>query len=188
MIFDTGVPIWFLRGDGGAARLIESQSDRAGSIVSAMELLQGARSRDEIKTIHQFMQQSGIRLVPVNESISHVALSLIEAHAIGEGLRVADALIAATALPLATGNARHFKAIAGLEVKCSGLARSKSSTPASSQLPPQQDPPRAEGSFRQDIPADGNRTSIVILVNRRVVRRPPFAAPDSVGISQPNRT
>lgn len=121
MIFDTDVLIWFLRGDSAAARLIESQSDRAASIVSAMELLQGARSRGEIKTIHQFIQESGIRLVPVNESISHVALSLIEAHALGEGLRVADALIAATAreaaLPLATGNARHFKAITGLEVK-----------------------------------------------------------------------
>ena len=121
MIFDTDVLIWFLRGDSRAARLIESQSDRAASVVSAMELLQGARTRVEIKAIHQFIRQNGIRLIPVNESISHVALSLIEAHALGDGLRVADALIAATAreaaLPLATANARHFKAIAGLEVK-----------------------------------------------------------------------
>src|ERR1017187_6135481 len=58
MIFDTDVLIWFLRGDGAAARLIESQSDRAISMISAMELLQGARSRAEIKTIHQFIQQS----------------------------------------------------------------------------------------------------------------------------------
>jgi predicted nucleic acid-binding protein len=121
MIFDTDVLIWFLRGDAAAARLIESQSERAMSAVSAMELLQGARSRDEIKNIHQFTQRTGMRLIPVNESISHVALSLIEAYALSAGLRVADALIAATAreaaLPLATGNARHFKAIAGLEVK-----------------------------------------------------------------------
>jgi predicted nucleic acid-binding protein len=121
MIFDTDVLIWFLRGDRAAARLIESQSDRAISIVSAMELLQGARSRGEIKEIHQFLRQSRIRLVPVNESISHVALSLVEAYAIGQGLRLADALIAATAqeaaLPLATCNTRHFRAIAGLELK-----------------------------------------------------------------------
>jgi len=121
MIFDTDVLIWFLRGDSEAARLIGSQSDRAISAVSAMELLQGARSRDEIKVIHQFIQRNGMRLIPVNESISHVALSLIEAYALSAGLRVADALIAATArevaLPLATANARHFKAIAGLEVK-----------------------------------------------------------------------
>jgi predicted nucleic acid-binding protein len=105
-----------------AARLVDSQADRAISPVTAMELLQGARSRDEIKAIHQFMQRTGMRLIPVNESISHVALSfLIEAYALSAGLRAADALIAATArevaLPLATGNARHFKSIAGLEVK-----------------------------------------------------------------------
>jgi hypothetical protein len=45
-------------------------------------------------------------------------------------LRVADTLIAATArettLPLATANARPFKAIAGLEVKAFGRMRHKS--------------------------------------------------------------
>ena len=49
MIFDADVLIRFLRVDPAAARLIESQSDRAISIISAMELLQGARSRDEIE-------------------------------------------------------------------------------------------------------------------------------------------
>lgn len=111
----------FLRGYGAAARLIESQSERAMSVVSAMELLQGARSRDETKMIHRFMRQIGIRIVPANESISHVALSLIEAHALTGGPRVADAPIAATALevalPLVTANTRPFKPIAGLEVK-----------------------------------------------------------------------
>jgi len=121
MLFDTDILIWFLRGDGAAARLIESQPHRAVSVVSAMELLQGARSHGEIQSIHRLMLRSAIRIVPVHESASHVALSLIEAHALPGGLRVADALIAATALaealPLATGNVRHFKTIAGLEVK-----------------------------------------------------------------------
>src|ERR1039458_6261589 len=97
MIFDADVLIWFLRGDGAAARLIEVQSVRAISVVSGMELLQGKRSRAEIKSLHRFIQQSVIQVVPVNESISHVALSLIEAHALAAGLRVADALIAAAA-------------------------------------------------------------------------------------------
>jgi hypothetical protein len=52
MIFDTDVLVWFLRGDSAAVRLIESQSERAISVVTAMELLQGARSRGEIKEIH----------------------------------------------------------------------------------------------------------------------------------------
>jgi hypothetical protein len=92
-MFDEGVPKWRPRGDRQAARLIESQSDRAISVISARELLQGARSRGEIKAIHQFIRPAGIRIVPVSESISHVAP------------------------PLATGDPRHFRAIAGLEPK-----------------------------------------------------------------------
>jgi predicted nucleic acid-binding protein len=121
MIFDTDVLIWFLRGDSSAARLIESQAERAVSIISQMELLQGVRSREEVRVIHDLYRQSGIRIIPADESICHLALSLIEAHALTDGLRAADALVAATArktgLPLATGNVRHFRAIPGLEVK-----------------------------------------------------------------------
>lgn len=121
MIFDTDVLIWFLRGDAGAARLIDSQSDRAVSIVSAMELIQDLRSRSEIKQIHSLYRELGIRLIPISETTSHAALSLVEAHALADGLRVADALIAATAreagMPLATANIRHFRVIAGLELK-----------------------------------------------------------------------
>jgi hypothetical protein len=59
--------------------------------------------------------------VPVKESIGNGVLSLFEAYALGQRLRVADVLIAATtreaAGPLATCNARHFRAIAGLELR-----------------------------------------------------------------------
>jgi predicted nucleic acid-binding protein len=40
-----------------AARLVDSQADRAISPVTAMELLQGARSRDEIKAIHELQMR-----------------------------------------------------------------------------------------------------------------------------------
>jgi predicted nucleic acid-binding protein len=53
--------------------------------------------------------------------MSHLAASLMEAHALRSGLQVADALIAATAREtgetLATGNVRHFRPIAGLRLK-----------------------------------------------------------------------
>ena len=46
---------------------------------------------------------------------------LMEEHALAHGLRLADALIAATALEqaciLLTGNDRHFSSITGLEVQ-----------------------------------------------------------------------
>jgi hypothetical protein len=121
MIFDTDVLIWFFRGDQKAAKLMELQSDRAVSIISLMELLQGARSGAEIRVIRRFFPDNGFRVIPVNESISHLAATWMEEHALKDGLRVADALIAATAREtasvLATGNVRHFRAIAGLELK-----------------------------------------------------------------------
>lgn len=53
--------------------------------------------------------------------MSHLAASLMEAHAVRSGLQLADALIAATAREtgetLATGNVRHFRPIPGLLLK-----------------------------------------------------------------------
>ena len=87
MIFDTDVLIWFFRGNTKAARTLELERDRSLSIVSLMELYQGARSQTEI----------------------------------GDGIQIADALIAATAREtasiLVTGNIRHFRSIAALQLK-----------------------------------------------------------------------
>ena len=121
MIFDTDVLIWFLRGNRLAAELLERQAGRAVSIVSVMELYQGARSRDETNEIRRFFQENAFRIIPINESISHLAATLVEDYAMKAGLQVADALIAATAREsasvLATGNVRHFRSIPGLELK-----------------------------------------------------------------------
>jgi predicted nucleic acid-binding protein len=121
VIFDTDVLIWFFRGAGNAKDLIESQPDPAISIVSLMELIQGARSLTELKAIRRFFPAYGFLVLPINESISHLALTLMEEHSLRHGLQLADALIAATAREtasiLATGNVRHFRAIPRLELK-----------------------------------------------------------------------
>ncbi|PYT31758.1 MAG: VapC toxin family PIN domain ribonuclease [Acidobacteria bacterium] len=118
VIFDTDVLIWSFRGDQKAVAMIGSQADREASIISLMELLQGARSRLEMKNIRGFLQDADI--LPVNESISHLAATLMEEHAL-TGLQVADALIAATAWevnrPLATGNVLPYRPILGIELK-----------------------------------------------------------------------
>ena len=120
VIFDTDVLIWSFRGDQKAVAMIGSQADREASIISLMELLQGARSRLEMKNIRSFLQDADFHILPVNESISHLAATLMEEHAL-TGLHVADALIAATAWevnrPLATGNVRHYRLIPGIELK-----------------------------------------------------------------------
>jgi len=121
VIFDTDVLIWFFRGNTAAAEFLEKQTDRQVSIVSIMELYQGSRTRKESRVIRRFFQENAFRIIPINEAISHVAVTLIEDHARNHGLQVADALIAATAREtasiLATGNMKHFRPIPGLELK-----------------------------------------------------------------------
>jgi tRNA(fMet)-specific endonuclease VapC len=121
VIFDTDVLIWYFRGNSTAAQFLENQTDRAVSIVSIMELYQGTRTRDEARIIRRFFQENAFRIIPINEAISHLAVTMIEDHARNNGLQVADALIAATAREtasiLATANIKHFRSIPGLDLK-----------------------------------------------------------------------
>lgn len=121
MIFDSDVMIWFSRGDPDAIALVNSSVDRAVSIVSLMEILQGSKSKAEMRTTKQFFQMLNFRVLPLSESIGHIAAGLIEEHALSCGLRLEDALIAATVREagetFATGNIRHFRHIANLDLK-----------------------------------------------------------------------
>jgi PIN domain nuclease of toxin-antitoxin system len=90
MMFDTDVLIWVLRGNQAAAGLLDTQAERAVSIVSVMELHQGARSHEESRAIRRFFQNNSFRVIPINEAISHLATTLVEDHAMKDGLRVAD--------------------------------------------------------------------------------------------------
>jgi len=121
MIFDTDVLIWFSRSEPKARDLVDSTIERALSIVSFMELLQGARSKAEMNEIQRFVRESDFRLIPLSASIGDVAAALIEEHALKSGLRIEDALIAATAREagevLATANLRHFRPIRNLTLK-----------------------------------------------------------------------
>lgn len=118
MIFDTDVLIWASRGNLRAARTIDASTDRALSIISLMELLQGARSKAEAHQIRQSLRQLQFRILPLSEAIGAAAAALIEQHALAHGIQLADALIAATAIewgqPLCTGNVRHFRPIRAL--------------------------------------------------------------------------
>lgn len=118
MIFDTDTLIWSARGNMKAARMIDAATEREISIVSLMELLQGARSRLESRQIQQSLRKLNFRTLPLSEAIGGTAAALIEQHALAHGIELADGLIAATALesdlPLCTGNVKHFRPIRGL--------------------------------------------------------------------------
>lgn len=60
MIFDSDVLIWFLRGNQAAARAVNEARERSLSVVSYMELLQGARDRTEAVRIRNFLHRQGL--------------------------------------------------------------------------------------------------------------------------------
>jgi len=120
MLYDTDVLIWVFRGNAKAARLIDQDADRSLSVVSFMELLQGAVDRGETRLIRDFLKECAIANLPLTENIGHRASIYMEEFGLSSGLRVADALIAATAaenhFPLCTGDHRHFRLIRELKL------------------------------------------------------------------------
>jgi predicted nucleic acid-binding protein len=120
MQFDTDVLIWFLRGHSSAARLIQNTTERHISVVSYMELLQGARDKKESRTIRSFLSDFNFQTLPLTENIGHRALIYIEEYGLKAGMCVADALVAATAVEnrftLATANRKHYRPIEDLDI------------------------------------------------------------------------
>ncbi len=120
MLYDTDILIWVLRGNLKAARLIDEDVSRSLSLVSYMELLQGAAGREEARLIKSLLTECALVTLPLTENIGHRASIYIEEYSLSSGLRVADALIAATAaesrLPLCTSDDRHFRVIRELEL------------------------------------------------------------------------
>jgi len=119
-MFDTDVLIWILRGNENAARLIEDADDRCLSVVSYMELLQGARDRQESRTIKGFLGDFGFRVLPLTENVGHRASIYIEEYALKSRLCMADALVAATAVEngvaLCTADRKHYRLVKDLEI------------------------------------------------------------------------
>jgi predicted nucleic acid-binding protein len=120
MFFDTDILIWVLRGNPKAAALVDGCEDRSISVITLMELLQGARDGRDARLIQDLFRDFGFKTIPLTENIGHRAVIYMEQYALRSGLRVADSLIAATAVengqPLLTGDSRHFRTIAGLDL------------------------------------------------------------------------
>lgn len=90
-------------------------------MVSYIEIMRGARDAREQQTLRDFFGKLGIATIPLSENIGHRASVLIDEYALSSGLRLADALIAATAAEtrsaLCTGNRRHYAGIKDLQVE-----------------------------------------------------------------------
>lgn len=121
MLVDTDVLIWYLRGQARAGEALDAVSGLAISAVNYMELVQGCRNKDELVQIKREFAAREARIYPITESICARAVALLERHFLGNGLQMADALIAATCiehgLTLLSANTKHFNPIDGLALQ-----------------------------------------------------------------------
>ncbi|MBI2192910.1 MAG: type II toxin-antitoxin system VapC family toxin [Planctomycetes bacterium] len=120
MLFDTDVLIWILRGHERAAGLLDEQAERHVSVVTYMELFQGARNVEEMKQIKAFLPDLGMVMLPLTENIGHRASIYMEEYTLKVAMSMADALIAATAvenrIALCTADRRHYSCIRDLDL------------------------------------------------------------------------
>jgi predicted nucleic acid-binding protein len=121
MLFDTDIFIWVQRGKKKAARLVDRSKQRYLSVFSYMELLQSAKDGEQLRRTHDFISAFDFVVLPLTENIGHRALIYLEEHTFSHGLRVGDAIIAATAaennMMLISSNAKHFRPIKELKLK-----------------------------------------------------------------------
>jgi tRNA(fMet)-specific endonuclease VapC len=78
-----------------------------------MELFSGARNKRELNSIK--IRLNKFQLLEINQSVMDETVSLLEEYHLSHGLKIPDAIIAATAryhdIPLYTFNLRDFKFI-----------------------------------------------------------------------------
>ena len=118
MLFDTDMLIWLKRGNVKAAKKVDDTPERYISVLTRMELLQGAENKNHLSYMESFIAEYNFIVVPLTDNIGHRALIYIEEYALSHGLRANDAIIAATAvennLSLCSSNIKHFKPIKDL--------------------------------------------------------------------------
>lgn len=120
MLVDTDVLIWYMRGNEKAYKTIESQKAFFISVVTYIELVQGMRNKKELNLLRSSLRKWNARLIYINEDISAKSMFYVEQHHLSHSLKLADALIAATAvvngLYLLTGNDKHYKVLGELQL------------------------------------------------------------------------
>ena len=121
MLIDTDVLIWFLRGRRSARVAIAECPSVELSAVNYMELVQGVRDKEELRMLRRTIRLNEWRVLPVTEDICYRATMYVENYSLSDGVRLADALIAASAvqagLVLLTANSRHYRCIPDLALE-----------------------------------------------------------------------
>lgn len=120
MIVDTDVIIWYMRNNDRAVSLLHDRIGFSISVVTYMELLQGLRNKQELRALKTALKIWRTTIIHIDETISTRAMVYQERYGLSHAMRLADALIAATAIShqkvLVTGNIKHYQFLSELDL------------------------------------------------------------------------
>jgi tRNA(fMet)-specific endonuclease VapC len=118
-LIDTDVMVDVSRRNAAAANYVDSLPDAWIAIVTAQELIVGARDKRDVAGIDNLI--TSYPVVHINDRIGARAYDLLKTYAKSHGLRTFDSLIAATALEsgltLVSKNRKHFGMIDGIRLQ-----------------------------------------------------------------------
>ena len=121
MLIDSDVLVLHTRGNIAAAQRVNAIQQWQISVVTYMELAQGCSDKPNLERLKKGLAARKVKVLHITPAISQRAADLVDALALSHGMRLADALIAATAIehgmPLLTGNLKHFSPVAELTVE-----------------------------------------------------------------------
>ncbi len=121
MIVDTDVLVWYLKGNENALETIENSGKFEMSVVTYIELVQGMRNKNELDVLRRTLKSWDCNILYITEEISAKAMFFVEQHCLSHSVKLADALIAATAdaygMPILTGNSKHYSVSKGIRIK-----------------------------------------------------------------------
>ncbi len=121
ILVDTDVLIWYLRGNKNAYNLIHSTNNFCISSITYMELVQGMRNKDELRTLQKVLKQWEVKTLYISEEISAKALFYMEEYFLSHSMQLVDSLIAATCtqygMKLITANDKHYKVVKDLDIE-----------------------------------------------------------------------
>ena len=121
VLIDSDVLIWLTRGHVAAAQRLGQISTWRISVLTYMELAQGCRDKAELARLKKGLAARNTDVLQVTPAISERAAELVDLLALSHGMRLADALIGATAIvhgtTLISANTRHFEAVQNLVIE-----------------------------------------------------------------------
>ena len=115
-LIDTDILIDTARGIENAItclQTLEEHSELTISSITQMEMIVGCQNRSELRALDKFLER--FLIISVSQDISLTAVHLLKTYRLSHGLKIADALIASTAIKsgiaLISKNQRDYRFI-----------------------------------------------------------------------------